>query len=50
MWQQFEFFCWAWCMAPCLLGLYAIRGSYTQARHVEVGFDLDGFVTVWDEG
>lgn len=36
---------------PCLLGgLHAIRGSCTQARHVEVGFDLDGFATVWDEG
>lgn len=37
-------------LLPCLLGLYAIRGSCTQARHVEVGFDLDGFVTVWNEG
>lgn len=31
---------------PRLLGLYAIRGSCTPARHVEVGFDLDGFMTV----
>eukprot|EP00064_Thunnus_orientalis_P001069 superscaffoldBa00000066_g1070 len=26
------------------------RETHSQACHAEAGFDLDGFVTVWDEG
>lgn len=37
------------CCSPCA-GAVVSEGARSQACHVGAGFDLDGFVTVWDEG
>lgn len=37
--------------APLSVGVVRYqRETHSQARHAEAGFDLDVFVTVWDEG
>lgn len=44
-------FYWALSIAPLSIGVvWYQRETHSQACHVEAGFDLDGFVTVWDEG
>lgn len=44
-------FHWALSIAPLSIGVvWYQRETHSQACHVEAGFDLDGFVTVWDEG
>lgn len=45
-------FDWALSIAPLSIGVvwYHRGKSLSRAFHVEVGFDLDGFLTVWDEG
>lgn len=44
-------FYWALSIAPLSIGVvWCQRETHSQACHAEAGFDLDGFVTVWDEG
>lgn len=44
-------FYWALSIAPLSIGVvWYQRETHSQACHAEAGFDLDGFVTVWDEG
>lgn len=44
-------FYWALSIAPLSIGIvWYQRERHSQACHVEAGFDLDGSVTVWDEG
>lgn len=44
-------FHWALSMAPLSAGVvWYQRETHSQACRGEAGFDLDGFVTVWDEG
>lgn len=45
-------FHWALSIAPLSVGTGTVSegSALSQARRAEGGFDLDGFVTVWDEG
>ena len=44
-------FYWAPSIALLSIGVvWYQRETHSQACHVGAGFDLDGFVTVWDEG
>lgn len=44
-------FYWALSIAPLPIGTgWYQRETHSQACHAEAGFDLDGSVTVWDEG